>query len=323
MCNAWNHPPDCTCGWGGDGHLGRSAGGFQQPVSAPRAVLQSQFRVAASFTNPNANCPVCGASVFFYQSPTGGRVFFDDLGPPWPKHPCTDNRTPAGSNARSVIAAVAAVSATGERRPQWLDDGWSPFICADAQPSTGNAGYCRLVGRLGDALTVLYLCTVTLPDGALLQIRPVRQNDFDVSMAWIEEATNRVRRVTLKAFSTMLLAAEWCANEAKTGKPRLSRLVKTVVVKGNGARPPAAPSGRGAGKPGKARGEHGNVLTGGSLPPWAQDYRPPQAARKQGSPAARKVAPGQEKSAPRQPKAASGNQMAHAFAAARAKKTNR
>tara|TARA_Y100001934_G_C11848619_1_gene538526 strand:+ start:390 stop:614 length:225 start_codon:yes stop_codon:yes gene_type:complete len=22
MCNAWNHPPGCTCGWGGEGHLG-------------------------------------------------------------------------------------------------------------------------------------------------------------------------------------------------------------------------------------------------------------------------------------------------------------
>ena len=31
-----------------------------------------------------------------YQSPNGGRVFFDDLGWPWPKHPCTDNQGKAG-----------------------------------------------------------------------------------------------------------------------------------------------------------------------------------------------------------------------------------
>src|SRR5688572_22851308 len=43
-----------------------------------------------SFVNPNASCPVCGERVFFYQSILGGRVFFDELGPPWPKHPCTD-----------------------------------------------------------------------------------------------------------------------------------------------------------------------------------------------------------------------------------------
>jgi len=44
-----------------------------------------------SYVDPNAICPVCGDVVFFYQSPNGGRVFFDDLGWPWPKHPCTDN----------------------------------------------------------------------------------------------------------------------------------------------------------------------------------------------------------------------------------------
>jgi hypothetical protein len=40
------------------------------------------------FTRP-ANCPVCGADCFYYQSADGGRVFFDSLGSPWPKHPCT------------------------------------------------------------------------------------------------------------------------------------------------------------------------------------------------------------------------------------------
>lgn len=40
---------------------------------------------------PNASCPVCGADVFFYRNEHGSRVYFDELGPPWPKHPCTDN----------------------------------------------------------------------------------------------------------------------------------------------------------------------------------------------------------------------------------------
>ena len=38
----------------------------------------------------NAQCPVCGALVYFYANEHGSRVFFDELGPPWPKHPCTD-----------------------------------------------------------------------------------------------------------------------------------------------------------------------------------------------------------------------------------------
>lgn len=44
------------------------------------------------FVNPNAKCPVCGEDVFFYQNEFGSRVYFDELGPPWPKHPCTDNQ---------------------------------------------------------------------------------------------------------------------------------------------------------------------------------------------------------------------------------------
>jgi hypothetical protein len=53
----------------------------------------TRIRSLKSYINPNAICPVCRKFVFFYQSPTGGRVFFDDLGWPWPKHPCTDNPT--------------------------------------------------------------------------------------------------------------------------------------------------------------------------------------------------------------------------------------
>ncbi|MCY1139795.1 hypothetical protein OWR29_17480 [Actinoplanes sp. Pm04-4] len=42
---------------------------------------------------PNATCPVCGASVYFYANEYGSRVYFDELGPPWPKHPCTAGET--------------------------------------------------------------------------------------------------------------------------------------------------------------------------------------------------------------------------------------
>lgn len=32
--------------------------------------------------------------MFFYQNEHGSRVYFDELGPPWPKHPCTDHPVP-------------------------------------------------------------------------------------------------------------------------------------------------------------------------------------------------------------------------------------
>lgn len=55
------------------------------------------FRSLKSYVVPNASCPVCGETVFFYQSPHGGRVFFNNLGWPWPKHECTDNKNAKGS----------------------------------------------------------------------------------------------------------------------------------------------------------------------------------------------------------------------------------
>lgn len=85
-CNAWNHSADCTCGWGGD-----TGGGGFRAVPVPTGFEWRTQRNHATYTNPNARCPVCGAEVFYCQFLNGGRVFFDKLGPPWPKHECTDN----------------------------------------------------------------------------------------------------------------------------------------------------------------------------------------------------------------------------------------
>lgn len=47
---------------------------------------------SARWLKPNAQCPVCGASVYFWSNENGSRVYFDEMGPPWPKHACTDGR---------------------------------------------------------------------------------------------------------------------------------------------------------------------------------------------------------------------------------------
>lgn len=62
---------------------------------APTTRLPRSIRWA----RPNAVCPVCGAFVYFYSNEYGSRVYFDEIGPPWPKHPCTDN--PAQSSRTS------------------------------------------------------------------------------------------------------------------------------------------------------------------------------------------------------------------------------
>lgn len=82
-CNAHNHPPDCKCGWGGT-YYGYGA-------TVPATYLTEMNRLWANEKHlRNANCPACGAAVYFYEASDGGRAFFDEIGPPWPKHPCTD-----------------------------------------------------------------------------------------------------------------------------------------------------------------------------------------------------------------------------------------
>lgn len=55
--------------------------------------------------------------MFFYSSPNGGRVYFDEMGPPWPKHPCTDSTFTEGAGDHHPRA---------ERRsePTWVREGW-------------------------------------------------------------------------------------------------------------------------------------------------------------------------------------------------------
>lgn len=102
----------------------------------PRTHHRLAFSTYESFTIPNARCPFCPARVFFYQSPYGGKVYFDRLGVPWPKHPCMDTgrqrspeqlvRSPLiqGSQSSETVG-VAAVNT-----PSWEDDGWVPIRIA-------------------------------------------------------------------------------------------------------------------------------------------------------------------------------------------------
>jgi hypothetical protein len=98
MGKGHNHHADCGCGWcssnWGNTRTDRSQlRKSMQSRDAERILKEQRARngYSSCFISPNARCPVCNASVFYYQNDHGSRVFFDDLGPPWPKHPCTDN----------------------------------------------------------------------------------------------------------------------------------------------------------------------------------------------------------------------------------------
>jgi hypothetical protein len=106
----FNHYADCGCGWCVN-YGGRSRTNRPQLLEtlhqrdAVSLLKRNLVRsISGCFVNPNARCPECGAAVFFYANQHGSRVFFDDLGPPWPKHPCTDNpREPAPPRAGPTL----------------------------------------------------------------------------------------------------------------------------------------------------------------------------------------------------------------------------
>ena len=102
------------------------------------------------YAEPNGKCPVCKAPVYYYESPFGGRVFFDELGPPWTKHACTDS----GPSPQRRRSGSSRVGNPGERDPRdtevtieeqdaeenpkafelgWLRAGWIPFLCERAE----------------------------------------------------------------------------------------------------------------------------------------------------------------------------------------------
>lgn len=109
----YNHFSTCTCGWCLKRRgLSRRA----KPKSKSRPTVNID-----SVTVPNAICPVCGDKVYFYWNDAGSRVYFDDLGPPWPKHPCTDR--PSGTKRLRVSSSSRAATTS-----PWRDAGWIPAI---------------------------------------------------------------------------------------------------------------------------------------------------------------------------------------------------
>lgn len=143
--------------------------------SGSSARANGVFGSYASYVNPNARCPVCGEQVYFYQSPFGGRVFFNNLGWPWPKHECTDN----------PIAQSGKVHRLRQRRSR-------PFL------STGGekARVFRLDEMVNeDGHVRLKLCELENPL-IVLRLRVAMQDlkDADISLKDIKAAPSFVVR---------------------------------------------------------------------------------------------------------------------------------
>lgn len=229
MCNAWNHPPGCTCGWGGEGHAGHSSyTGYSSFIERETrwwaAPLTSTY---SSYINPNACCPVCGAPVFFYQSPSGGRVFFDELGPPWPKHPCTDNSSRPAPIAR-MDTSQSSPSSASPNTYTWQRAGWQPLTIRSVVGIDKN--FLKVTGTLGDENICLYIQRLVehhvhvdpLSERSLVQLKPSTANTYELSFL-----LPNGKPITILAF--LLLSDAHVAREQELRAQKLkNQATKTV-----------------------------------------------------------------------------------------------
>ncbi|HIK14190.1 MAG TPA: hypothetical protein IGS53_02645 [Leptolyngbyaceae cyanobacterium M33_DOE_097] len=90
MCNAWNHSPECNCGWGGAWY-GNTGGGGWGGGNTGGGVWGGSFSYAIGHGDPETrliSCWWCGAAVYYHSNGWGDSVLFDGLGKPWPVHEC-------------------------------------------------------------------------------------------------------------------------------------------------------------------------------------------------------------------------------------------
>jgi hypothetical protein len=104
--------------------------------------------------------------VIFYRSPYDGRVFFDPpLGPPWPKHPCTNNRewhTPGWHARDGSLPLRPAPVSTIPARPRGSEllqyqEGYEPFSSSNVHVSESRM---LLTGDVRGKFTELLLFDV-------------------------------------------------------------------------------------------------------------------------------------------------------------------
>lgn len=120
-------------------------------------------RVSEKWAKPNANCPVCGARVYFYSNEAGSRVYFDEIGPPWPKHPCMDNPAANAKNYQGLTKNMPVPYGFAQGRHLLLKSGGGdPQNLAVSIRGTREAG-APIAFRVEDSTRI--------PSGTLLRLQ--------------------------------------------------------------------------------------------------------------------------------------------------------
>lgn len=242
MCNSHNHRPGCTCGFGGDGHLGKrtlyltttNTSTSYEPHNHRAHNIQFQgsseksyHSFSNAFVNPNANCPVCGQLVFFCQLENGGRVFFDELGPPWEKHPCTDNSThkAVAAYTTTIIANKVhnkSLSFDSNEFPfRWQKEGWTPLSVSNAYIVHGT--FTKIEGIFEGKELDLYIKNMEIPFKTIISLPIQLKNEGKNKFTLSTFATNglRVFEKKYRAFNDLGVAHNASIKEKNTKRHRI------------------------------------------------------------------------------------------------------
>ncbi len=231
-CNAYNHSRFCNCGWGGANHL--------PARSSPPTLRFIGYGSYNSFTIPNARCPVCGDSVFFYRSPNGGSVFFDDLGPPWPKHPCTEgNFTKRPQRCRPPKAYTI-------ENLECEKDGWLPIQITEIA-STSAKEIVKISFSTSQSSQSVYLAFKQnlLDRSAPWLIKLINDNGSDGGDCYLVQTLvssgtriKKIREVELRAYR-QISAAQFVRNRRRAPADRKLHEREIAAVSRSKSRPVA------------------------------------------------------------------------------------
>lgn len=178
------------------------------------------FRHREAFTIPNYTCRSCGGSVYYYEHPNGAKVLFDQLGPPWPKHPCyepkltvTNATEPASKNKKQqnwqplFITRAVRLQAGGLRIEAKMQRGKLRFELDAMQVKklSVDENNCRHTLAMMQCVPGSSLATITLNSG-LYQL--------EVVSTWVKWLTEQVaeRHVQVTPAETAQLTPTDLAN---------------------------------------------------------------------------------------------------------------
>lgn len=167
-----------------------------------------------SVTIPNAICPVCGEQVFYYENRSGARVFFDELGPDWPKHPCTDNNK-RKYEPRALI--------NGSRKPYvWEANGWQPIF--DLEIEGRGPGWLMLQASDQNGKKQLFWVKDNIDLESISSPIFYRQENGETTFQWWE-AGNNIFRIK----GQVKQATNWLWKEVLIKNHQFTRKTKRMI----------------------------------------------------------------------------------------------